>query len=570
MPDKPEKDAVYVSFEALYEPDRGYGFVTEKNRKIQEHLRIPELNSGWECLCEYEEETGSDAGEKKELLPVCFKSDVPRHGNYRIKLSVSGEPGEELLIFAGCRRLFFRGRLPESGRLEYSMNVNVCSIIPRGKRAVYEQRGIDVSIVGRSARMDQMEIRECQCPTIYIAGDSTVTDQSASYPYVPGNSYCGWGQMLTCYLNDQVAVSNHAHSGLTTQSFRTEGHYAVVEQYRKAGDYCFFQFGHNDQKLMELKASGGYRENMLRYIRECRERQCLPVLITPMARNSWKGNGGGYNDLLAEYARVCEEVGSQTGTPVIDLHRRSMELVMEKGLEESRTLFYPGDYTHSNDYGAYRMAGYVAQELVRLLERQEERENGRSWETAAYGFLSECVTEGFGEWKPVQQNDIRQRQELYSTIPGEAELLENLERPKDFLTRAEALDFVIRTARFFPTNVYNDMYEDVVGHEWYAGAVECACQNGIIPAELVEDGKLFPERMVTLEEFLMFAMSAYSSRRSLPEVKVETYVQKCCVKGAQFVACACAAGLIDKDDTEALGQPLTRKKAAEICRKMKL
>lgn len=106
MPDIPEKDVVSVSFEALYEPGRGYGFVTEKNRKTQEPLRIPELNSGWECLCGYEEETGSDAGEKKKLLPVCFKADVPRYGNYRIKLSVSGEPGEELLIFAGCRRLF--------------------------------------------------------------------------------------------------------------------------------------------------------------------------------------------------------------------------------------------------------------------------------------------------------------------------------------------------------------------------------------------------------------------------------------------------------------------------------
>ena len=45
---------------------------------------------------------------------------------------------------------------------------------------------------------------------------------------------------------------------------------------------------------------------------------------------------------------------------------------------------------------------------------------------------------------------------------------------------------IIRTVRFFPTNVYNDMYEDVVGHEWYAGTVECAYQNGMIDEHLVE------------------------------------------------------------------------------------
>lgn len=598
-PDTGEKDAVSVSPEMLYEPERGYGFVTEQNRWTQELLRISELNGGWEplywlagqqlgCLMQdeggcfldserimagLEEKAGCRMEGEKRLIPLCFQADVPRHGNYRVKLSVTGEPGREILIFAGCRRLFFRGRIPDDGRLEYSMTVNVCAVIPRGKREVYEKSGIDVSIAGEAVKLRELEIGECLCPTIYIAGDSTVTDQSASYPYAPGTSYCGWGQMLPCFLDGRIAVSNHAHSGLTTESFRSEGHYAMVERYRKAGDYCFFQFGHNDQKLMELKASGGYRENLLRYIRECRERQCFPVLVTPVARNSWKGNGGGYNDLLREYAQVCREVGRVTGTPVVDLHRRSMELIRRMGLEESRPFFYPGDYTHSNDYGAYRTAGYAAEEIVRVCRQQRAEGSSSFWEESAYAFLAECVSAGFGEWKPAEKICLPKKPEQYGAVPdpeGSAELFENLERPEELLTRAEALDFLIRTAKFFPTNVYNDLYADVAGHEWYAGAVECACQNGIIPPELTEDGKLFPERTVTLEEFLMLAVSAYASRRRLPAARENPYAKQCRAGGERFVAGACAAGLICADGSEDLTRPITRARAAGICRKMEL
>ena len=87
-----------------------------------------------------------------------------------------------------------------------------------------------------------------------------------------------------------------------------------------------------------------------------------PLLVTPLARNSWKGNGGCYNDLLEEYAKVCMEVGEETDTPVLDLHGYSMEWIKELGLEAVKPYFYPGDFTHTNDYGAYRMAGFVVRD----------------------------------------------------------------------------------------------------------------------------------------------------------------------------------------------------------------
>ena len=54
----------------------------------------------------------------------------------------------------------------------------------------------------------------------------------------------------------------------------------MISQYSKPGDYVFFQFGHNDQKLPGLQAKGGYRANLQRYIKENQAKglSYLPIL----------------------------------------------------------------------------------------------------------------------------------------------------------------------------------------------------------------------------------------------------------------------------------------------------
>ncbi len=74
---------------------------------------------------------------------------------------------------------------------------------------------MSIALIGDAA-LASLSIKREMSPVVYIAGDSTVTDQSAEYPYAPGTSYSGWGQMLAYFLPGRAAVSNHAHSGLTT------------------------------------------------------------------------------------------------------------------------------------------------------------------------------------------------------------------------------------------------------------------------------------------------------------------------------------------------------------------
>lgn len=337
----------------------------------------------------YQEEPLTKLEGEYRYIPLCFKANVPEPGNYKVTLSMNAaEEMEEVLIFTGCRRLAYKGIIPAGTSFSRELIVNVCDIIPRGQTVPHVNRSVDITVMSKKPAISEIQIEECACPVVYIAGDSTVTDQSAEYPYAPGTSYCGWGQMLPAYFNGQIAVSNHAHSGLTTETFREEGHYKIVEQNIKPGDFFLIQFGHNDQKLEHLQAKKGYRDNLIRYIREIREKEAYPVLITPLARNTWLVDGA-YNDLLKEHAQACLDIGQTMEVPVLDLHRISMEFIKKTGLEDAKAYFYPGDYTHGNDYGGYLMGGFVAAEITRVCTNNSH-----------YKMLADCVTAGFGPWKP--------------------------------------------------------------------------------------------------------------------------------------------------------------------------
>ncbi|HJC22835.1 MAG TPA: rhamnogalacturonan acetylesterase [Candidatus Eisenbergiella merdavium] len=587
-----EMQIVPVREAVPYTEERGWGFVTEEARREQELLRLPELNSGFEPVWWYQDEditqvemreegcliadcTGREWDRAGRRIPLLFKADRKAEGNYRIRIELTGcaESGEEALLFLGRRHLAWKGTLKCGQRQTVEGIVNVCAIVPRGKTEGYPDTAVDIALVGRGAALLEVRIEPVSCPTIYIGGDSTVTDQSADYPYAPGVSYSGWGQMLSAYLDERIAVSNHAHSGLTTESFREEGHYSILYERLKPGDYVLLQFAHNDQKLDHLKAEEGYRENLDRYISEIRKKGAYPILVTPIARNTWKGLDGSYNDLLAEYAEAVKRLGSERKVPVIDLHAASKAFVLVKGLEGAKQWFFPNDFTHSNDYGAYQAAGWVAQGLAGFVGKtglDGEAEVFEESSEAAYTGLAAFVQKGgFGYWEP--GNDCRLPQppeEMKGKAEPAAEVLfADLERPDENLKRAEALPMMIQALKFFPTNVYNDMFEDVIGHEWYAGAVECAWQNGLIPPEMTAERKFLPEKEITMAEFLAMLMNGFRGRMHTQEKDISTREQVPDFAG-KAVRESAALGLIDESTT--LNGPVKRGAAAELIRRLAL
>lgn len=554
----------------LYHPRQGFGFVTGANRAAIPRLKLPETNSGFlpqwwhgeNALTRVKpspqgvslETTGHCLKEEAQgrLLALCFRQDVPCSGSYRVTVTLcAGGDADEVLLFMGRRRLAWHGAMAAGDCLTLSMLCDVSPIIPRGQNTPVRGSAVSVSVLFRAEDavcLRTVKVEAVPGRTVYIMGDSTVTDQTANLPYAPGSSFAGWGQMIGAFLPEPLCISNHAHSGLTTESFTSGGHWDVMFPLMNHGDICLLQFGHNDQKLPHLTAYGGYAQNLNQYIDSLRAVGVKPVLVTPLARNSWTSMGK-YNDLLCDHADAVLAVGQTADVPVIDLHGYAMNLIRGEGVEGSKRWFYPGDYTHTNDFGAYKMASFVAGELCGILGV-----NGKP--------LSAWNCHGpFAALEPPADCQL--------TPPvGRADPVAGLlaERPAEPLSRVETLDLVIQLMRYFPINVYNDLYVDVVGHETYAGIVQCAAQNDLIPDAWVADGMLHPSQSVTLADFLVVLMTGYASRHALGEPLPVTDDVPAFAKDA--VGLALRAGLVTGQ--EVWERPLLRSQAAEICRNVTL
>lgn len=562
-----------VSSDTLFSNERGYGFFTEELQNVMEQFTYPEINNGFMPYYWYNKHqlthittynngvTLNNEKEDEGMIPLSFKVKVPRQGNYQITICIDNNDSDcdinNLLVFLSRRRLVDIKNVVKVNEV-YTITAitNVCDIIPRNQTKAFFDDTLDITVVAIHPKLTYIKIEEINCPTIYVAGDSTVTDQCTSYPYLPEHSYCGWAQMLGYYIREGVSISNHSHSGLTTNSFRSEKHYEIIQKNIKKGDYVLFQFGHNDQKLPELSAYTGYINNLYQYIDEIRSYGAYPIIVTPIGRNTWKGIDNSYNDLLSEHANACIKASKEKQVPLIDLHKLSIDFIKENGLENTKRYFFYNDYTHTNDYGAYYMAGIVAKEL-----KNANLPFSKFINTNAYNFIPPKIIDKVIPpvgYENIVQEDISTFTPNFEDISGlkEEELIiklckigiipnDTLFRPNDIITRVEALSMVIKCVNFVPVNVYNDMYQDVIGHEWYAGTVESAYTNGIVDERLIHDNKFLPLSDTTGEMLISYIINSLRSRKSLDIVKELDINYNCSDWAKEYLYTAYTLGIID-------------------------
>lgn len=324
-------------------------------------LKIPELSDGFDI---------SLKPPAKGMMPVSYVTEELPFGVYAVHIELEAmEDIDRLFLFTGRKQLRDIVSLRQGERYEQTFYQSVTEIIPRYHEQAYPVQNLFFTYCTDQA--GAVRVGDCYAknadgiPVVWLCGDSTVTDQSSEIPYHPGACYASWGQALPAYLHGRAAVENQAHCGLTTETFRKEGHIDIVKQYIRPGDLCLFQFGHNDQKLSHLLADREYPVNLRRYVKEIRDAGAVPVLVTPLGRNIWKTDGS-YHELLAEHTLAVKEVARETNTALINLHEYSVRFIESRGMAASCGYFHPGDYTHTNEYGAYLFASYIADELGRL------------------------------------------------------------------------------------------------------------------------------------------------------------------------------------------------------------
>ena len=562
-----------VKPDELYNDETGYGFYTEELRKKDEKFTYPEINSGFEPYYWYTGEkltyikeyahgvTITNEKASEGMIPLSFKIKVPHAGNYLVEVTIQNDDKaiNSPMLFLGRRKLYdCKNIIKENENYTFRSLINVCSIIPRNQTKAYVDDTIDITLTGNLPKLTSVTIREVNCNTIYIAGDSTVTDQPASYPYIPVKSYCGWAQMLGMYLHDGYSISNHSHSGLTTESFRSEGHYQIIKDNIKAGDYVLFQFGHNDQKLPELAAYTGYYSNLKKYIEEIRSYDANPIIVTPIGRNTWKGIDNSYNDLLENHANACISVAKEMKVPLIDLHKRSIDFIKAHGLDDSKRYFFYNDFTHTNDYGAYVMAGFVAEELKGdglpfsdYIDTSVYELTPPPCNEAAHppkGYENAALPSDMEPFKPhfTDIDNIPEKEDIIRLAKSGIIPCDDVFRPNDIITRVEVLSMVTKCVNFVPVNVYNDMYSDVVGHEWYAGTVECAYMNGIVDKALIDGDKFLPLSDTTNEMLISYIINGLKSRKTFDFASSCDTSYNCSKWSEQYIYTAKKLGLINK------------------------
>jgi len=207
---------------------------------------------------------------------------------------------------------------------------------------------------------------------IYLAGDSTIARKLPEK-----RPETGWGEALQSFFKEgKVRVEKLAQNGRSTKTFIAENRWQDLVGRLKKGDYVFIEFGHNDgakEKTDRYTPPAEYRNNLLRFVSDVRNKKAIPVLLTPVMRRRFDAQGFFY-DTHGEYPEIVRRVASEQKVALIDMHRKSEIVLKQYGPEDSRRLFlqlkhgenanYPNgvdDNTHFPPFGAEKMASLAVE-----------------------------------------------------------------------------------------------------------------------------------------------------------------------------------------------------------------
>ncbi|MCD9575106.1 rhamnogalacturonan acetylesterase [Flavobacterium soyae] len=187
-----------------------------------------------------------------------------------------------------------------------------------------------------------------QKTTLYTIGDSTMANKKDP----ERNPEHGWVQVLQPFFKDNIEVVNKAVNGRSTKSFISEKRWDSIYKKLKKGDYVFIEFGHNDEKIEDSTRYTNphtvYRYNLIRFVKESREKGAIPVLLTSIARRSFNEKGV-LVPTHGDYPLETRLTAQEYKVPFIDLEYYTEILEQSYGPEKSKQLhlhFKAGE----NDY----------------------------------------------------------------------------------------------------------------------------------------------------------------------------------------------------------------------------
>ena len=184
--------------------------------------------------------------------------------------------------------------------------------------------------------------------------------------------------MITRWFGPEVAISNHAESGLTARTFIASFRLDKILADLRKGDFVFVEFGHNDEK--EKRPGDGawyhYQYQLKIFIDEVRAKGAEIVFCTPTQRRAFEKDNKTISNTHGDFPAAMKMVAERENIPLIDLNQKTKVFFETLGYEDSKRalVHYPksmygrelADNTHFNPYGAYELAKCVIEGMRQL------------------------------------------------------------------------------------------------------------------------------------------------------------------------------------------------------------
>ena len=322
---------------------------------------------------------------KVSTKPFSFSVAVP-DGNYRVTLTLGNKKkAGQTVVRAESRRHFFDVITTKKGKFEtVSFVVNKhCAVIDANTTVKLKPRELDyknwddsltLSFCGPMPAVQRISITKADdATTVFLCGNSTVVDQESE-------PWASWGQMITRWFGEKVAIANYAESGLSCTTFLAQLRLDKILSQLKAEDYVIVEFGHNDEK--EKKAGDGawysYSRNLKIFADRVKAAGGHIIFCTPTARRSFDEQGHIINT-HGDYPEAMQTVARREQVPVINLTQMSTAFYEALGVEGSKKalVHYPAntfpdqdkplaDNTHFNPFGACEIAKMVVMGLYEI------------------------------------------------------------------------------------------------------------------------------------------------------------------------------------------------------------
>ncbi|MCR4832025.1 MAG: rhamnogalacturonan acetylesterase [Butyrivibrio sp.] len=555
----------------LYNAEKGYGIVDAPSVEGKTDSEKSLFMGGWN-LRKSAAGNNSDAYITtsdgvyitKDRYVLIFRVDVPNEGIYRVTIKVKASNGviSDMRIFAGRRNMIAHGiDIAENESYEKSFLTTVYPYIPAMTSIPNTQKAIYVSVAGQNAGISSIAVEQIynydladkkdiaefnndnsssnlennaanNVRTLWIAGDSTLTDQNAGFPYYSFGSCAGWAQEMAAYF-DNIAVNNQAHSGMTSNCFRDDGHWDIVYNRIKEGDIFMLQFGHNDQKRRNLAAFGGYADNLRWYVRKIREKGAFPILLSPISRIPFEDNGK-MRSLLQAHADATKTVADELDVPFIDLHQITMDYWVSLG-EKAHDYFMPGDITHTNEYGATYIASQIARQIR---DRDIMPLSAEISGVEAAPLLPDSDTKDLPKEPAGGMFEIDIPYIDINGIPQYSDMVKALRyglldpcvmhlHPTEEMPRAQVLMVLFKALRISGKRPYNGKYCDLSRYEWDSSYVEACIEENLIDPATTPNDRFRPDDALTAGEFASFVIRGMEPEKDKRDISMDE-----CLKNA--------------------------------------